>query len=35
VIDLVPDIGFTHISAGVDAFKGKGFPYEPECMSNP
>ncbi len=27
VIDPSPDLGFTHISAGVDAFKGSPYPY--------
>ncbi len=27
VIDLIPDLNFTHISAGVDAFKGAPYPF--------
>ena len=27
VIDITPDVGFTHISACVDAFKGLPYPY--------
>jgi hypothetical protein len=28
-IDIVPDLGFGHISACVDAFKGLAYPYKP------
>ena len=29
LIDIAPDIGFTHISQCVDAFKGLPYPYKP------
>jgi len=34
-IDIVPDLGFTHISLCVDAFKGLPYPYKPgKCTGN-
>ena len=29
LINLTPDLGFTHISADVDGFKGLAYPYKP------
>ena len=33
-IDIVPDLGFGHISACVDAFKGLAYPYKPGKCTN-
>ncbi len=35
-VDIAPDLNFTHIAAGVDAFKGLPYPHKPgKCAGNP